>query len=450
MPATGPLTKARQVIERRPLATTLVILGTAAGLAPGDLVLGPPVALATLVAAILLYRGATSGWADEDHATTAVAALGSAAVATFGINRLEGAPQAGARLWAVCSLALLYLVYRRPSFRRSWVLGILAMGTIAIWLSLSSLVNDVFLLHEGATQRIVAGQSPYSGLTVPDGSPLAGEPEIITGYPYPLHTLAPFALAEVAGLDLRWASTAIWLTVAAIVLFRVARRRAVGMLEVALIATPAWVAEFWTAWTEPLTLAYLAAAAGWWQSPWIAGVLTGLGVTSKQYLIVLGPLLLGPAFLANRRRMWGMLGAAATGLGAAVALDPRGFWNSAVLFHLSQPPRHDSVNLIGILTSLKLPVPGVGILATALGLTVAILLRKGVKDAPSFLEASATTLAATFAFTPQAFPNYWFLVLSLLLLALILRSSATQRVAADSTGGLPRWSPQPGSSSPKP
>lgn len=416
---TGPISIARRFVNRRPLTVTLAILGAASTVAPGDPVFSGAVSLLTILAAFLLVRAAHGGWREAPGIATMLAPVAAGALVALGWHRVEGTPVTAIRAWALIALMVVWLSRTNPGGSWRSVFVVLVVGTALAAATFGEVKLDVWYFHDQAAGRIAAGESPYSGLTVPNGSPNARPDDLVEGYPYPIVALLPFAAMALLGVDPRVASAVLWVAAGGLAAVASTRRGRGKWATLSLVMTAGWVGILWTAVTEPVSIALLAGAMVAWSSPVGAGVLLGAALASKQYLVVLGPLLLSPALTRNRRRLVSAIGAAATLVAAGVIWDPSGFWDNAILFHFSQPTRTDAISPIGALAALGWAPPLAGVVGVVAGLFTAWRLRSRVADPSQWFLAAAAVLAVTFCLTPQAFPNYWFLVLGLVLFAQI-------------------------------
>jgi hypothetical protein len=416
---TGPISAARRLVDRRPLTVTLAILGAASTVAPGDPVFSGAVSLLTILAAFLLVRAAHAGWREEPGIATMLAPVAAGALVAFGWHRVEGTPVTAIRVWALVALMVVWLSRPNPGERWRTVLVVLVVGTALAAATFEEVKLDVWYFHEQAAGRIADGQSPYSGLAVPNGSPNAGPDDLVEGYPYPAVALLPFGGVALLGGDPRVASAVLWVAACALVALTSTRRGGGKWAALSFVMAAGWVGILWTAVSEPVSIALLAGAMVAWASPVGGGILLGAALASKQYLVVLGPLLLSPAITGNRRRLASVICAAATLVAAGVVWDPSGFWNNAILFHFSQPTRTDAISPIGALAALGWVPPFAGLVGVVAGLFTAWRLHSQLTGPSQWFLAAAAVLAVTFCFTPQAFPNYWFLVLCLVLLAQI-------------------------------
>lgn len=424
----GPFSSAAEAARRRPLGTALLILGGASTLAADAPPVAVVVALSTVPLAVLLYRGARNGWVDRDLPGTYLLSLvPGPIVAVLGAS-IPGAPVGAQVVWGIAALTVAWWIKQMRHKTANlapvvlWLLTII--GVVAVVASFSDMVIDVWFLHRDASANILAGVSPYSGLAVDNGSPTAAPDDIIVGYPYPLVALLPFLAAFAAGFDPRAGLAVVWILISTVILFWSAFRRRSRMAPaVALVLAAATPLNLWAAWTEPVTVLWMVLAGVGWVSPVIGPLALGIGLASKQYMVALAPLLLS-RLLAGRRR-WLVVVAIVAGLGSGLLLDPRGFIDNAIMFHLAQPHRPDSLNVTGILTALGWSPPGIGLLAILAGMWTAWKLRTHVDSLADWMRAAAATLAVTFMLSPQAFSNYWFLVLCLVLLSELIDEEPT-------------------------
>jgi hypothetical protein len=280
---------------------------------------------------------------------------------------------------------------------------------------------DVYFLHVEAAEAIANGHNPYTDVVeVPNGSPTAEPGDVITGYVYPPVTAASYSLAYWVFSDPRFTSLIAWLAFLGLIGIRAFRRQSrAGLLVMLLMASiPGWPLVLRAAWTEPLSLAFLAGAFFLWKRPVTSGAFLGMALASKQYFAVTAPLL-----LLHRESGWvrrAMVAGAviAATIGAVILWDAGAFWSAAVEFHTSTPPRPDGLNLVGLASLLGLSWNPPTFLALAAGLLVAIAAGRRSAHRAGFMLALGLTLAASFLFSSQAFANYWFLIAGLCGLAL--------------------------------
>jgi hypothetical protein len=210
-------------------------------------------------------------------------------------------------------------------------------------------VVDVYAWERDATGCLLSGRNPYvatyAGCYTTERARQfnlirpGDDPHPAVYPPLPLILMLPF---RAAGLDVRWANVLCDL-LAALVLLAVAWQRAgplAGALAVAIhLHLPRTPLLIENAYYEPMLALLLGGGlvlAEWGRHSGF--VLLGLGLTGKQFGVVLAP----PLVRALRRHWPGLL--AGLGLaGVAVVLpfllwDPRAFWTVTVAKHLQQEP----------------------------------------------------------------------------------------------------------------
>jgi len=243
---------------------------------------------------------------------------------------------------------------------------------------------------------------------------------MIVGYPYPPVVAGTYAASSIP-TDPRIISLVAWSALVlalAIVAWRRLARDSLPLAVFFLVASlPVWRLIWFGAWTEPLTLIlFVGALIMWRRSALVAGVLLGLALASKQYLVFLLPILL----LYREDQYWRKL---LFGVGAAVLTflpfllaDPQAM-GQALIGNLSGISfRPDTLSLPGMLYELGIDFELPRALWLALiAVTGAIVGRRA---------RSARGLALSFAFvlgfaflTGLAFLNYWFLVFGLVAFA---------------------------------
>lgn len=326
------------------------------------------------------------------------------------------------------TLAFAGFVTRRSSSRfRFVVLAASCLLTVGYFGSAhiettGDLGFDVYWLHVGAAEAVANGDNPYTdAVEVDDGSPNAGPGDVISGYVYPPITGLSYAVGHWLTPDARYTSLFAWLVVLALLAFRAIQRRSNRHLYVMMLL--ASVPGLWlvlrAAWTEPLSIMFMALAVTWWSTTWVSGSGLGAMLASKQYFLVTGP-----ALLLHRDTSWVrriVFAAVVVGLtiGPALIMDAGAFWDSAVSFHTSTEPRTDSGNVVGLLSLMGVQWAPSTLVPLSLGIGAAIWAGIGSQTHRSFCLALAFSLAASFLVSSQAFGNYWFMVFGLSALALL-------------------------------
>jgi hypothetical protein len=275
---------------------------------------------------------------------------------------------------------------------------------------------DVYLAHLSAATALEEGENPYTdAVRYPDGSPFAEPGTIVEGYGYPPVALWSYAIATWLTGDPRWLNVVVWAAVVGGVLVRVYRHHNQWVLPVALVlaVAPAWRLMVFTGWTEPLTLGLLLSAAFVWRRSWLwSGVLLGLALASKQYMVLLAPLLL----LHRDEDQVSRLGTA----GATVMLtflpfvtDLRALIDSLITRPLSFGYRSDTQSLPRLLDEIGIGPEVPTLAALAVVVLVSWAMTRVVRGPDTFLVAASVVLASFF-FLTLGFANYWFLVAGML------------------------------------
>ncbi len=331
--------------------------------------LGPP----ALTAAAMFVRGRTFGWADPLVAGVLIAAVAAAGVVVM-------VEHGGADV-----------------------------GT------------DVYLAHLAGAAAIADGVHPYSdAVQYPDGSPFAPEGAIFEGYAYPPLTLWAYAVTTWATGDPRWLNVIAWVGVLAFagLDLYLKRRELLVPVLVVLAALPTWRLMVFAGWTEPITVALLVAAAAFWRGRTLtSGLLVGLALASKQYMVLLGPVLLFVRDSKSRLRAGIAVLTAIATLVPYFVSDPASLVEKMVLGASAMGFRTDSQSLAVWLGSYGPAQTVLGLLAV---LAVGWLMGRQAPVPANFMVGVGLSIGAFFLLT-LAFSNYWFLVASLVGLSVAFR-----------------------------
>jgi hypothetical protein len=306
-----------------------------------------------------------------------------------------------------------------------------AVMTVALLRSSPAHIDVELYLRDGSA-ALLHGHNPYA-MTIPNIYPaqmaelLYGSGKVINGqvafgFPYP-----PLALlVAIPGLllgDVRY-SQLVAMMVTTLALGSLATDRVGRAAAVLGVASVSAIPLLTGAWTEPTSVALLAclvlALERGRQVP--AALFLGLLLVSKQYFVVVIPILwLIRQLLTPRMILIGL------GLAAAVTLplflvDPPTFLKCIVGIQQATPLRTDSTSLL--VYSVKtfgwpppwlysvLPLVGGGLTAMALAL-------RAPRTPPAFAAGLGLTLLVTILLSKQAFVNYYFLVSGALLIAAV-------------------------------
>jgi Glycosyltransferase family 87 len=323
------------------------------------------------------------------------------------------------------SSAYAFLLLQRGSRKRAAAIltaCLIACGGLLI-LGFQTPLIDVLLAHEAAAESVARGVSPYSAeVVVPDTSPYSPPGRLIVGYPYPPVTAFGYVLGVWVLGDPRWLSVLALATAASGLILGVARvdsqARPAALLLVSLPGVPILV---FLGWTEPLTLLLLVTSMLLWDSrPWPAAVLGGLAIASKQYMLVVAPLLLIAAYRRQPKRAAVMVLAGIVSVIPGLVFGWNDLLRSTVTNLAGLNVRPDGSSIQGLLLNIgfdfQIPI------AVSLGvpLVVGLLLSTRAHNRRELAASACVVLTTFFLLGSQAFVNYWFLVAGLAVLAYAL------------------------------
>lgn len=344
---------------------------------------------------------------------------------------------------SVAGVATIMLIIRP---RASTIALALLIGTYlaaGVWLVrfTPQPLMDVYTFQRDACEAVLHGTNPYS-ITYPNiygpegewvyGPGLAKDGRLPFGFPYMPVTLGVELVGHVIAGDYRYSLLMCVAASAGLIVWRNLRARAVLCAGI-LLFTPRGFYLIEQGWSEPVVVFLLCAVVvSAKQFPRATPILFGLLVAAKQYdlfMVPLGVMLIGsrnqmpplqagePAGVSGR---WGesvrffltAFAAAAVATIPMVLWEVRAFWNSAVMLQFRQPFRMDSLSISALIahhTGVQL-----GTWAALLAVAVAIIvcLRRIPWTPAGFAIAVAVSYLAFFAFSKQAFANYYFLVIA--------------------------------------
>jgi hypothetical protein len=285
-------------------------------------------------------------------------------------------------------------------------------------------------LREGSV-ALLHGHNPYA-IRIPNMFPLNVAEQlygpgmvvngrVLGGFPYLPLALLVAVPGHLLG-DVRYTQL-IAMVVTALALRALASDRvgrAAAVLGVASVSTINMLAG---AFTEPTSLALLACLVLALQRRrhLIGALILGLLMVTKQYFVVVIPILwLVRQRLTRRTILIGL------GLAAAVTLplflvDPGRFW-AGITGVQRVPLREDSLSLL--VSSVKTlgwpPAWTTALLPVVVGgLTALLLAFRAPRTPAAFAAATGLTLLVTFLFSKQAFGNYYYLVSGALVIAAV-------------------------------
>lgn len=407
---------------------------------------------AGLAAALLVGRGSSPGL-REAFSTAVLLGLGiqlAFLVSTRPTIPLDPATDLrfdAAQGLAVLAVALIALGFVRDRPALAWARRglLLAAFLVGAWWVLDVSPDpriDVWSLSQSGADRLLSFQNPY-GQTIPD---IYNPGQVQQSYPYPpiiALLQAPFYLVF---SDVRVAQL-VALPLMAFAALKTAERLGFppalsDALAALLLLQPRVFFLLRQSWVEPLTAALLA--CGLWaytagRLRW-ATALFGLALFSKQYFVILFPLLFFLPAL-GRRRAW-TAGAIAGGIALPFFLwNPERFWYGLVTYHYEVIPEVNPNTLAYYLFTKGITFPTyLGYLTWAwAGLGIAYW-RRHVEAAPWL--ALAASIACFFAFGARAYANYyWFVGVLFVLAALFVArptiSASTRAPPAEAPAATP-------------
>jgi hypothetical protein len=294
---------------------------------------------------------------------------------------------------------------------------------LAFRLATREVIIDVeIFLREGVT-ALLSGVNPYAITFTNPYSQAASEvfygPGVIVdgrfdyGFPYLPVSLLAAVPGHVLG-DVRFTALACLLVVALVV--RAVSADDIGrLLSLSMLTGLSAMTLVVGAWTEPVMMAALALTVLFLVQGRAlpAAVALALLLATKQYLVVIAPLLWVFAKLAGWRALFVALSGAALVTLPFVWAGPADFWRSTVELHLAQPFRSDSISLLvsAVETFGWPPAYLHGVLPLVAGFGVACLVAWRAPRTPAaFALGVGATLLATVLLSKQAYTNYYSLV----------------------------------------
>lgn len=381
------------------VAVILIVIAAKVGLHTATNARSSPVVvgfLGVVGLAFVIVAGALAGVADS---ALGVAAICAGAIALWWLLRWSNIE--GGRLSVVAVLCVL-------------ILAIVSVGAIGV---LTKPTIDVIAINEAGASALLDGVNPYVAAATQNTNRYLDEPALIEGYAYPPLALITYTLSDWLFGDTRWVNA---LALVAVALILVWPRRwsgepvpvAVAAVPLAIALLPSLGHVLRQGWTEPISLPLLAAAVYLWRRrPVEAAVLLGLAVATKQYFVLLAPMILLWNDEHRMRRSMIVGGVVALTVAPFLIWDAGSLWDAVVFPSLEAAPRPDSMNLI----ALGITPPSWASWAAAAAIGVALGLRGG--GGSKFAIGVAAVMGSAFLVGFQAFANYWFLIFGLCVIA---------------------------------
>ncbi|MBI4509380.1 MAG: hypothetical protein HY698_07065 [Deltaproteobacteria bacterium] len=282
---------------------------------------------------------------------------------------------------------------------------------------------DVYAWHEEAFRLLTDGSNPYSG-TMPNiypharwyGPNMVENGRVLVGFPYPPLSLLLAGMGRLAG-DYRYATLSA-ITLSGMFMAYARPGRLATAAAALFLFTPRAYFVVDQGWTEPflvLLVSFMAFCAC--RAPKLVPVALGLLLAIKQYMVFAAPLalLLIPRPWSLRKLAAMFLPAAGVVLVLALPFftwDPRGFARSIVLFQATQPFRIDSLSVLAWLARRTKGLTFQGWITFAAALPIlAHACWRGARTISGFTAGLAATILCFFAFSKQAFCNYYFFII---------------------------------------
>lgn len=399
---------------------------------------------AVLVSVLLIGRERVIGSAGRAVAAVVLVVLCCLDVLSWSRAGLTLAPGAARAIGVGVLCLLAAALVTSATGRRRWGLGLalLTMTGLSVLALATHPVIDVLVFLRESAHAFLHGRDPYamtfrSPYTDAENarfySPAVLSGHTVTaGFPYPPVVLLGACLGWLLG-DVRLAA-ALALGATMLTLHRL--RGTAPAALVLLLPGILWVLA--NGWVEPVAVLLLAlTVVSFVRGDRSAPVWLGLLLVSKQYFVVVLPLLLllrRPG--AEGKDVWRPL-AAAVGVGALTLLpfavwDFHGLWRSLVQFQFLQPYRAGSNSLLVWVVNRTgwPPAAAYGVLPLAAGFVVAgILAWRAPRHPAAFSAGVAVTLTVVITLSKQAFSNYWFLVAGALMTAALTWYASEESIA---------------------
>lgn len=348
-------------------------------------------------------------------------------------------------LYVLMSIALLLFILSVAELRLPWRVQIplllLIHFALGVWLirKTPDPFIDVYLFHKQSLEALLKGINPYT-LTIPNiyghtefyGAGVLVNGRVNVGFPYPPLSLLLALPGHLLGGDYRYSNLAAMTLAGALMAY--ARPGRLGLIAASVfLFTPRVFYLLELGWTEPLVILFLAATVFCaCRAPKYLPLALGLLFAVKQYTVLLAPLvcllLPAPFNMKDYLRLMGKAVLVAALLTLPMLLINAGaFIKDVVAFQLRQPFRLDSLSYTAWIarnTGFYLP--------TWLGFatlipTTALALKRAPRTPAGFAAAAALVYLVFFAFSKQAFGNYYYFTLGALCCA-VAATKAGERV----------------------
>jgi len=288
---------------------------------------------------------------------------------------------------------------------------------------------DVFMFQQTGAAALLDGKNPYEDRypNLYEGHPEFYGPGVIdankhltVGLPYPPVSLLLTLPGFVLGGDSRYADVAA-ITGSAALMFLSGASRWTALMAALFLLTPRVLFLIEYAWTETIfafTFSVMMFCAVRWRRALPYAL--GLFLATKQYSVFalpFVPLLLGRG---GQRREAVRLVTVGLAVATVVTLpfflwNPQAFWRSVVVFQFLQPLREDSLSHLVWIHKYLPALPGQQLMSFVVLAAMLALLWWRRQPTPAYFAGAVGVIhLAFFAFSKQAFANYYYFVIAAL------------------------------------
>jgi hypothetical protein len=288
---------------------------------------------------------------------------------------------------------------------------------------------DVFMFQQTGAASLLDGKNPYEDRypNLYEGHPEFYGPGVVdankhltVGLPYPPVSLLLTLPGQVLGGDSRYADLAA-IAASAALMFLSGSSRWTALIAALFLLTPRVLFLIEYAWTETIfafTFSVMMFCAVRWRRALPYAL--GLFLATKQYSVFALPFV--PLLLGRRGQQREAVRLVTVGLAVAAVVtlpfflwNPQAFWRSVVVFQFLQPLRDDSLSHLVWIHKYFPGLPGQQLMSfVVLAATLALLWRWRQPTPAYFAGAVGVMHLAFFAFSKQAFANYYYFVIAAL------------------------------------
>jgi hypothetical protein len=279
---------------------------------------------------------------------------------------------------------------------------------------------DVWRAHTGAAKLLSEGSNPYTDLN------LTLEPGQTSGplrqYFYPPVSLAWYSTWTLALGDPRWGSLVAWLVLIGLG-SAFALRSENPSLAISLLAfvavQPGWFFLLAGSFTEPLVVMLIATSiAVGSRRPTLAMTILGLGLASKQHLLLAAPILAIDLWRSYPRRSIVLVVSTTAAFLSGIAFGPVAYLRAVLVGPTLAMPNNDGVSLHAVLEKFGLALPSPTWLPVAAALAVTLVVAKSRVSSGWPANRIALVMATFLSFVSFAIWSHWMIVTLMLALSL--------------------------------